>query len=451
MNRKKMAGLLCICTCALLSGCQEAEKTEKTLTVCADGNGLAESMLGPIFAEFESQNPDVKLEVEYLPPVNTMDSSMMEKRTSALAKARTELMSGKGADIYLFLNNVSSDPENFIMFPDLEKQVMGGAFHDLDFLSEAEGFDAAEYVSPLLEAGVYDGKAYVLPLSYKVPALIALTEPLRESGFDEETAETDTASYVEELLALEEAQRPYLSQALSYYLQQVPAESPVSLQKAQIQLDSDVWQSNLQLGRQVVEACADRDEDVRDSLEYGELIENGAVFLPGLSVLSETPAYFLRMLEDEGHSVRLLPIPNETGGLTMMPAVTAMVSAGCESTDAAAELLLFLLSETVQGSRILKESGGEAALFLTGSGWPVRKGCASKMPEHITMQPVQPGEISDTLRTDLEEMEERVDTCRLANSYDGKLYEYSKPYLYGEESWEACYARIETDWDYLDE
>ena len=51
---------LVILVALLLMGCG-GEKQVDTLTVCIDGNGLNEMYLGPILAEFEQQNPNIKL------------------------------------------------------------------------------------------------------------------------------------------------------------------------------------------------------------------------------------------------------------------------------------------------------------------------------------------------------------------------------------------------------
>ena len=162
---------------AMLSfGCGASEKAGGKLTVCADGNGLNEMYLGPILAQFQKEHPEVELEVVYLPPVNTMDSAMMEERTAALARTRTELMSGKGADVYLFFNRPSEDYDSYMLFPNLERQIMGGVFHDLDFLFDNPQFDKEAYVPSLQEAGIYEGKPYILPLSYTCPAMIATAE-----------------------------------------------------------------------------------------------------------------------------------------------------------------------------------------------------------------------------------------------------------------------------------
>ena len=448
--KRKCLCYICIAVILLLCACGSSDSTSGTLTICADGNGMNEMFLGPILAEFERQNPDVELVVEYLPPANSSDSAMAEERASALTRARTELMSGEGADIYLFYNMASPvDYETYMLFPNLERQIQGNVFHDLDFLFEHPDFDKNEYVPALTQAGVYEGKSYVLPISYSTTSFIALSEPLSSSGFDEENAAVSTKAYVEEMLALSDVQRPYLAMASRYYLLKAGSLSPVSVENAGIQLNMPQWQELIGLNRNLIETCGYSEEDGRKSLEgYEQHIEDGAAVLPGLS---SQAGYYLRVLEDSGHTMRLLPIPNENGGITMMPHITATVSAGCENTDAAASLLLFLLGETVQGSGELEQSGGNASLFITGNSWPVRKGCGVKMLEHIKLQPVDYGTVSEVLKADVEKMENRIDTCRLASGYDGELPELLAPYLDGEQTWEECYTNIEKEWAYLDE
>uniref|UniRef100_UPI0040562E81 ABC transporter substrate-binding protein n=1 Tax=Agathobacter sp. TaxID=2021311 RepID=UPI0040562E81 len=448
--KKKFLGYLCILSMALLCACGGSDSAGGTLTICVDGSGMNESHLGPILAEFERQNPDVELVVEYLPLFYSHDSQMMEERTSALSGARTELMSGKGADIYLFCHMSSPiDYETYVLFPNLERQIQGNVFHDLDFLFEHPDFDEDDYVSALKQVGMYEGKSYVLPISYTAQTFIALSEPLSSSGFDEENAAVSTKAYMEEMLALSDAQRPYLAMASRYSLLDVCILPPVSVENAEIQLNLPQWQELLELDRYIMETCGYSEEGARKAFEeYEQHIEDGAAVLPGLY---SQAGYFLRILEDSGHTARLLPIPNENGGITMMPNMAAVVSAGCGNTDAAASFLLFLLGETVQGSGELEQSGGNASLFASGLSWPVRKGCGVKMLEHIKLQLVDYGTVSNVLKADVEDMENRIDVCRLDSGYDGELPGLIVPYLNGEQTWEECYANIEKEWAYLDE
>lgn len=445
---KKRISVLCLLLLPLVCACGSPSGPGGTLTICADGNGLNEAFLGPVLAEYERLNPDVELEVVYLPPVNSQDPAMMEEREAALIRTRTELMGGEGADIYLFFNRPSAEPDSFMLFPNLERQITGEIFHDLDFLFENPAFEEEAYIPTLKEAGQYDGKSYVLPLSYTCPALIATEEGLAAGSFDEEAAAADTAAYVDALMALPDQERPYLSVVVPSLLMNAPSVAPVSVQEAEIRLNTQVWQDTLQQAGRILKEDGGAEEDFFAAVDLDGCIADGAVILAGASI---NPAHSLRVLEDGGHTARLLPIPNENGTLTAMPCITATVSAGCENTEAAADLLLFLLSDTVQGSGTLENSGSSANLISGGTSWPVRRGCAVKMTEALNMQPVVPGEISDTLKADFERMENRVGACRLAGRYDGELYSLVEPYLKGATGWEECYAEIEKEWSYLDE
>lgn len=442
-------GLTAIALC--LSSCDSTSKETGSLEICIDGNGLSEYSLEPILSEFQSQYPGIELEVKYLPVSNHQDTSMMEEREAALTRTRTELMSGEGADMYLFFNApAATNYENYMLFPDLERQIRGGVFHDLDFLFEHEKFKEEEYVGALTNTGVYEEKSYILPLSYTVSGLTGVEETLAESGFNEDAAAVDMSSYMEEVLALDDTQRPYLSSVSHFLLLHAPSVPPVSVDESKIQLELPVWQEVLEINRQIVARYGYSEEDFMQGQEFAQSVENGAVLLPAMSDSRSQP-YNLRLIEEQGYVARLLPIPNEEGGLTMMPDITAAVSAGCEDTDAAASLLLFLLGEQVQGSEQLEESGTNAGLFAMGMGWPVRKGCGVKMMEQIAIMPVEPGTVSDTLKADVEAMENRIDTCRLAGTYDAQLHNLIIPYIEGTQSWEECYANIEKEWSYLDE
>lgn len=438
---------LVILVALLLSGCG-GEKQVDTLTVCIDGNGLNEMYLGPILAEFEQQNPNIKLEVNYLPPYKADDPAMIERRSAAFTRTRTELMSGKGADIYLFLGayGSASSADSYMLFPDLERNILSGALHDLGFLFEHEDFRAEDYVGGLTETGVSDGKPYVLPLNYQIFGLVGVEPALTESGFD--TEQSDPAEFTQQLLELGE-NCPFLSTYCHTLLLNSVATPPVSAQNAQILLQEPQWQQTFELIRQLQVGTGGENGDFTSFLDYTTAAQNGAALLPGASF--SMCAHSLRVLEDAGYPARFLGFPNAHGGVTVQPYVTAVVSAGCRNTDAAAELLLWLLSDTVQSCKELEFVGSYANLSFNGFSWPVRRGSARDMLEQLKVYPVEPGTISDTLKDDLTALEERIDTFRVPSRYDTSLYSLVEGYLLGEQSWEDCWAGITDAWNYLDE
>lgn len=438
---------LVILVALLLMGCG-GEKQVDTLTVCIDGNGLNEMYLGPILAEFEQQKPNIKLEVNYLPTYKADDPAMIERRSAAFTRTRTELMSGKGADIYLFLGayGSASSADSYMLFPDLERNILSGALHDLGFLFEHEDYRGSDYVGGLTETGVSDGKPYVLPLSYQIFGLVGVDPALTEAGFD--TERSDPAEFTRQLLELDE-KCPFLGTYCHTLLLNSVAMPPVSAQNAQILLQEPQWQQTFELIRQIQVGTGGEISDFASFLDYTTAAQNGAALLPGASF--SMCAHSLRVLEDAGYPARFLGFPNEHGGVTVQPYVTAVVSAGCRNTVAAAELLLWLLSDTVQGCKELEFVGSYANLSFNGFSWPVRCGSARDMLEHLKVYPVEPGAISDTLKADLTALEDRIDTFRIPSRYDTSLYSLVEGYLWGEQSWEECWVGITDAWNYLDE
>lgn len=446
---KKMITLCCVLALVFLCACgNQAGSSSGVLSICVDGNGLNEIFLGPILAEFEKQYPSITLKVEYLPPYKADDGAMIEERTSALSRTRTELMGGKGADVYLFFGNAGSsrNTDSYMLFPDLERHIMAGVLHDLDFLYTDPRFHEEDYIPALQELGKYEDKSHVLALSYTAPTLVGIAEPLQASGLNIDT--TDRLAFVDQLLDMEETQRPYLAACSTVLLVNSTAVQPVSVQKAEIQLNSPAWQQTLTLAKKVMDQCIPA-TDFSEVINFESSAKKGAVLLPGASI-TMTP-YALRVLEDQGYTARLVPIPDNNGGVTVQPYVTAVVSSGSQNISAVADLLLFLLGDTVQGCESLEHIGGAANLTFNGVGWPVRRGCGVKMLEHLTVSLVHPGPISDTLKADVATLENRADNLRLTCRYDAELYALVQPYLDGSQTWEECYANIETVWSYLDE
>lgn len=439
---------LCALALLLLCGCTGRAADPQTLSVCIDANGLSELFLGPILAEFEAQHPDVQLEVTYLPVYRHGDDAMLEARASAFTRTRTELMSGEGADVYLFpaAAGSSETADGYMLFPDLERNILSGAIHDLDFLFQDSRFDAAAYVSGLDAVGVVQGKAHVLPLSYRVYGLVGVDEALAASGFD--GVQTDLATFMDQVLALGD-RCPCLELYAETMLVNAVATPPVSVAQGEILLQTPQWQQALTLAREVAQRASPEEADLSAFLDYHAAAQAGAALLPGASLA--LPVKALKEVESMGYHGRFFPAPNENGGVTAHPYAAAVVSSGCQNLDAAADLLLFLLSDTVQGCQVLASTGTRANLAFQGDVWPVRVGCGVEMAQQLTLVGLEAGPVSDALAADIAALEDRIDTFRLASRYDATLYPLVEGYVNGSQTWQACWADLQSAWAYLDE
>jgi len=103
----------------------------------------------------------------------------------------TELMAGTGPDI-LFPGDMFRS--------DIQKVVSAGVFMDLNELIESDdGFDLDGFIKPVIESGVFNGKRYFMPYSYRINGLIYVPRIMDEIGFDTSKI-NDPISFIEEIV-----------------------------------------------------------------------------------------------------------------------------------------------------------------------------------------------------------------------------------------------------------
>ena len=70
------------------------------------------------------------------------------------------------------------------MVMDVEKLVRQGIFADIEPFFQADAFDWAPYHQAVMDGGVWNGKRFVIPLTYSFPLLFTTRTALEETGFD---------------------------------------------------------------------------------------------------------------------------------------------------------------------------------------------------------------------------------------------------------------------------
>jgi len=86
-------------------------------------------------------------------------------------KMKTELMAGKGSDLILYTMEFN------------EKVYETGIFYDLHILMEQDSdFDYSLYVESVLDAGLFKGKRYTIPLSYYMNTYVTSEETMETFG-----------------------------------------------------------------------------------------------------------------------------------------------------------------------------------------------------------------------------------------------------------------------------
>jgi len=102
----------------------------------------------------------------------------------------TELMARTGPDI-LFPNIMDES--------DIQKLAASGVFIDLNEFIESDGnFYIDDYIKPVMNSGLLNGKRYFIPYSYRTHGLIYVPRKLDEIGFDTSKI-SDPISFIEEI------------------------------------------------------------------------------------------------------------------------------------------------------------------------------------------------------------------------------------------------------------
>lgn len=185
-----LAALLC------LTGCVSSEEQAHTLWVVTektewDGmNSQAEQMI----EVFEAEHPGFSVKLDILP------QEKME-RDLRLSQLRTEIMGGKGPDVYLLPTETNMtrpidrrvrdvyETEQVVtrewepLFDNPEKIMMNGLFTDISLFYDADDdLDKENLNSAIMDAGTYRGGRYLLPLRYDFPVLYVNVDLLEQYG-----------------------------------------------------------------------------------------------------------------------------------------------------------------------------------------------------------------------------------------------------------------------------
>jgi len=170
-----------------LTGCapREIEQTNKSLTVAYYGTdfGSANDILNTAAARFRIEHPDVELIIEREPYAD-----FDEEEEAYFTQLAARVMAGKGPDLFWIKTN----------YMDVYKMMNAGAFADLaPFVDADPDFAGDAFNTAVVDGCRYQEHLYVMPLSYKLTALMGRKELLDEAGFD--YTATDCISQWEEL------------------------------------------------------------------------------------------------------------------------------------------------------------------------------------------------------------------------------------------------------------
>lgn len=169
MGRKVYAFIGAVLSFALGIGflaCKEEK--QDTLTICTE-EALLYDVEEVVRYFKDCQESPVDIQISYIP-------SKQEDRASVCKKWRTELMAGKGADLYIMKDygisgNIAVSEEEMLL-ADPNKLLTSGVFLDLSEYTKGDE-DFQSCFAPVMEAGAINGKQYIVPITFDVTLLRA--------------------------------------------------------------------------------------------------------------------------------------------------------------------------------------------------------------------------------------------------------------------------------------
>lgn len=205
--------LLLLLLLFLLGGCGREEEAAPALWVVteeSESDGMNVQALQVIQA-FQEEQPGVAVTLDILPT----DSVQRELR---LKQLRTQIMAGKGPDVYLLPScNAITYPEkswrvsSYLtlksqiepLFLDPRQAMDNGVFLDIStYYDRDEALETEKLQQTVMDAGVLDGARCLLPLRYDFPVLFLDTEGVRSLGVEPESLTGSGVALMEAALRL---------------------------------------------------------------------------------------------------------------------------------------------------------------------------------------------------------------------------------------------------------
>lgn len=344
--------LLAALLLSLLSGCATIQtestfwremptdpQTNESLTVfCMEGQKDSD-MFQLALNRYQALYPDVTVEL-VMPKTDSVD---VESREELYQQIAAQIMSGEGPDVFIINDTVM----------DVEKLVRQGVFADMEPFFEADSFDWEPYHKTVMDGGVWNGRRFVIPLSYDFPLLITSKTALDETGFDLDSCE-DYQGFLEETTRFMEDSvqtRQLFRQPL--VVTNIVDFSGISVADYDMQtvdLSAPLFKAGYQWYKTVMERNTNYYDDYTSdiSLSGAAAVRDGNVLwtppLEGALSGFYTEFSAIKTVDE----AVMMPIRDENGGIQAKIKFPVAVRANSENLQNAYDFIKILLSSEVQ-------------------------------------------------------------------------------------------------------
>ena len=144
-------------------------QSNERLSIFYIGENKDSEMMRAALASYKELYPDVEVGL-----IKSDAGASYEAMMELYNQTAAQIMTGEGPDVFIINDEVM----------DVEKLVRQGIFADMDPFFQADHFDWEPYNQTIMNGGVWNGKRFVIPLSYTFPLLITSQAALDDTGFD---------------------------------------------------------------------------------------------------------------------------------------------------------------------------------------------------------------------------------------------------------------------------
>lgn len=356
--------------------------TEKTT---GDAMNYIASRLGERFA---AENPGYSIRLDILP---TEDM----EREAYLDSLRIKIAAGEGPDVYLMpatARLVTDEPQKFTyyrldsLFPDVNIAMGNRLFADLSGYYDEDrelGKDALPDV--IMDAGVRDGKRYVLPLRFNMGAYCVMPSLLEGTGITGDCFRRDLGGCLEELLRTQD--ETLISGLATAHIAGFFAQ-PIDYEAGQIRI-----------ARDTLVRFAELKSEISRRIPYLMPPYSISGYVSSKSVSRIMPARIQTLSgyldaaaigKAEELEMEFLPLRSMEGSVTAEVTYYAAVDAACRRPRAAYNYLRMFLSEDAQWETLRRQPASTQYSGLLERSFPVRTGgCLDTLWDNYKMQPTR--------------------------------------------------------------
>lgn len=312
-------------------------QSNERLSIFYIGENKDSEMMRAALASYTELYPDVEVGL-----IKSDAGASYEAMMELYNQTAAQIMTGEGPDVFIINDEVM----------DVEKLVRQGIFADMDPFFQADHFDWEPYNQTIMNGGVWNGKRFVIPLSYTFPLLITSQAALDDTGFDVNACK-DFKGFLEETMRFLED--PAQTRRLFYGTSSVLSEESecfgipiIDYDARGVDLSSPLLQPMLQWRKTLLEKDPKRIYDITGGLGGAAAIRDGQALWTN-TILGPLYGFYYDFgaLKTLGDAV-MMPIRDVNGGIQAKLQYCVAVRGNSENLQNAYNYIKLLLSPHIQ-------------------------------------------------------------------------------------------------------